>query len=217
MPTMNEATTVFERGWIFRYRASRQQPPKNAAVFIHGWTGDENSMEMFARGMPENCLQLFPRGPIPAPGGGYGWTAVRGISNIQMADYAPTAHSLLKEIDNHLSEWNLGGGSFRLVGFSQGAALSYVLTLLYPHRVERMAALAGFLPALLDDFNISALKDKPIYIAHGTRDEIVPVEEARNAVAILQPSGAAIDYCENSAGHKLPTNCFSKLYEFLLA
>lgn len=215
MPIRTESVTVFERGWIFRYRLPSQMPPQKVAIFLHGWTGDENSMEIFARGLPENYLQLFPRGPVTVSGGGYGWTPVHGISNSQMADFLPTAHNLLNEIDLHLTEWGLKNRSFSVTGFSQGAAMAYILTLLYPQRVERTAALAGFLPNLPGSIELSGLKTKPIYIAHGTRDETIPVEEARNAVAILHQAGAEVDYCQNSAGHKLPTDCFTKLHEFL--
>lgn len=215
MPTVNESTTVYERGWIMRYRLPAQMPPQRITVFIHGWTGDENSMEIFARGLPSSHLQMFPRGPVSAQGVGFGWTSVRGIENSQLADFLPTAHELLKEIDAHLSGWKLQNHSFSVTGFSQGAAMAYILSLLYPQRVERIAALAGFLPALPDSLDLSAIKAKPVYIAHGTRDETIPVEEARKAAAFFNANGAEVDFCENNAGHKLPTICFAKLHEFL--
>jgi phospholipase/carboxylesterase len=213
----NESVTIFERGWIFRYRLPAQMPAQKVAVMIHGWTGDENSMEIFARGLPANCLQLFPRGPVSAPDGGYGWTAVRGVENSQMSDFVPAADQLLKEIDAHLADWKMANSHFSITGFSQGAAMAYVLTVLYPQRIERMAALAGFMPALPAALDLSGLQSKPIYIAHGTRDDTIPVEEARKAARLLVDIGADVDYCENSAGHKLPTSCFTKLHDFLQA
>jgi len=213
--TKSESTTVFERGWILRYRMPRHTPPSKVALFLHGWTGDENSMEIFARGLPENVLQIFPRGPVSAPGGGYGWTELRGYSSAKLDDYASAATRLIQEIEQRLSEWHLNGQPFSVTGFSQGAAVAYTIALLFPAKVNRIAALAGFMPGLPASIDLAGLGSMPVYIAHGVRDETIPVEEARKAASLLHNAGADVEYCENHGGHKLPTNCFAQLTQFL--
>ena len=120
------------------------------------------------------------------------------------------------EIDHRLADFGLFSPSLSVTGFSQGAAMTYALLFLFPTRINRAAALAGFLPEVPPGFDRSALNGKPVYIAHGTRDETIPVEEARQAAEFLNSAGADVSYCENSGGHKLPTNCFSQLTHFLL-
>jgi predicted esterase len=87
--------------------------------------------------------------------------------------------------------------------------------LLYPQRIARLAALAGFLPDLSPERPIPNLTGQQVYIAHGRKDETIPVERARAAAKLLQAAGAEVDTCETEAGHKLPASCFSGLTRFL--
>ena len=101
------------------------------------------------------------------------------------------------------------------MGFSQGAALAYSLTLTHPEKVDKLAGISGFFPelqngALLD----GALKGKKVFVAHGLRDEMVPVDKARQVVKTLKKSGAEVTYCEEDVGHKLSSGCFRGMDEF---
>jgi phospholipase/carboxylesterase len=205
-----------------RVRPANTSPPARIYLLIHGWTGDERSMEIFSRGLPADSLILFPRGPVQAPGGGYGWADLSAEATAQMDDLAQPAHALLQEVDRRVSE--ITGASLSsslpglyIAGFSQGAAVAYTLTLLYPRRITRLAALAGFLPVISPHRQIPDLSGLPVYIAHGRKDETIPIERARDAARLLQAAGAEVNFCENEAGHKLPANCFSELTRFLTA
>jgi phospholipase/carboxylesterase len=97
---------------------------------------------------------------------------------------------------------------FDLVGFSQGAALAYTLTVLYPDSVHRLAALSGFLPAGAETLLLARpVVGKPVFVAHGRQDNLVPVEQARRSVALLKEAGAQITYCETEVGHKVSAEC----------
>ena len=101
------------------------------------------------------------------------------------------------------------------VGFSQGAALAYTFALLYPEGVSSLAGLSGFLPdGALTLAKGQPLKRKPIFLAHGTQDELVPVKRARQAVKLLEQAGAQVTYCEDDVGHKLSVSCFRGLESF---
>ena len=53
------------------------------------------------------------------------------------------------------------------------------------------------------------------FVAHGTRDELVPVEKARHSVQLLEQGGTQVAYCEDEVGHKLSVDCFSALASFM--
>jgi phospholipase/carboxylesterase len=102
-----------------------------------------------------------------------------------------------------------------LVGFSQGAALSYTLAILHPERIRAIAALSGFMPGNVEDLLMKQpLAGKPVYISHGRQDNMIPVEQARECVALLEDSGARITYCESDGGHKVSADCFIGLADF---
>jgi phospholipase/carboxylesterase len=99
-----------------------------------------------------------------------------------------------------------------MVGFSQGAAFSYAFALDNPQRVDRLASLAGFLPSEAD--HLAPLSSIPIFVAHGTEDETVPVCMARSARSSLEAAGVKVTYCESETGHKLGANCAKQLRKF---
>ena len=172
-------------------------------------------MWIFASKLPEHYLLIAPRGLYPAPMGGYSWHSPREKSWPSVDDFRPAVAALLKLIAEWPASIPADFSNLRLAGFSQGAALAYSFTLLHPERVRALAALAGFLPngaaTLLDG---DVLRGKPIYISHGSKDELVPVARARQAVQLLDAAGADVAYCESEVGHKLSADCFKGLEMF---
>ena len=77
-----------------------------------------------------------------------------------------------------------------LAGFSQGCALALGAGLRYPRRLAGLAGLSGYLPlaATTADERHAANAGVPIFLAHGTRDAVVPYgrgEASREALAAL--------------------------------
>jgi phospholipase/carboxylesterase len=217
VPTRIDAELREFRDWIFRFRPAIASPSR-LILLLHGWTGDENSMWVFARNLPGNFEVLAPRGPFAAPNGGYSWREIQtGISGLpDFDDFRSTTEALLGFVD----DWSTSEGrimdQFDLIGFSQGAALSYAIVLRHPERIRAVAALSGFLPKGIEDvLSKRVLAGKPVFVSHGRQDNMVPVDQARKAVALLEESGARVTYCESDAGHKVGAECFSGLAEFL--
>jgi phospholipase/carboxylesterase len=197
----------------FRYRPATSQPAR-LLVMIHGWTGNENSMWIFASRLPKQVAVLAPRGPYPAQEGGYTWREISpgtwGLPDIETL--RQSAEILVGLIDDLSREQGLNVNKFGLIGFSQGAALAYTLLLLYPERITAVAALSGFLPEGAEEFLAKRpLEGKVIYIVHGRQDRVIPVERARRSVELLEDSGAQVKYCESDGGHKVSADCFSGL------
>jgi predicted esterase len=87
--------------------------------------------------------------------------------------------------------------------------------MLYPKTIIALAGLATFLPE--DSANYlhpTLLKDIPIYISHGVKDNLVPVTKAQYAVEQLDQAGAQVQYCESDVGHKLSADCFRGMEVF---
>ncbi len=212
---MNSQQTVVEiDGWTFGQRIPATPVPHPVIVLLHGWTGDENSMGVFTPRLPQDALLLAPRGLYPTPLGGYGWHVYKPAYWPWVDDFQSAIDSLI----NVLTPENFPGGDFTqfsLVGFSQGAACSYALCLEHPWLVSRVAGLSGFLPegatALARNL---PLQDKPVFIAHGTLDTLVPVERARQSASVLQLAGGSVTYCEDEVGHKLSASCFRGMEYF---
>jgi phospholipase/carboxylesterase len=185
-------------------------------LLLHGWTGDENTMWIFIRQMIPGTLILAPRGLFPANPSGYGWFQSHAGLDTPVREYLPVIDDLLTLMDKWAK--NMGDPLLpvEVMGFSQGAAVAGVLLSQYPARVRKAAMLAGFLPPDLSDILLpGSLKGHRTYIAHGTKDEIVPFSRAEEAVAALSSAGAITSFCPSDAAHKLSLDCAKGLIEFL--
>jgi phospholipase/carboxylesterase len=201
-------------GLIVRDRIPLGDGPHPVVLMLHGWTGSEQSMWVFASRFPKNTLLIAPRGIYPSPLGGYSWSVTTDVRMSLLEDFQTAIHSLLALVTTSHYPTALND-KFSLVGFSQGAALSYAIALTAPERVQAVAGLSGYLPQGVE----SAISQKPLdgipcFIAHGTQDDLVPVAFARKSVSLLKKAGAQVSYCESDVGHKLGASCFSGLESF---
>jgi phospholipase/carboxylesterase len=220
---MDNQTKIVNNGdWVLRIKEPEGDGPFPVFLLLHGWTGDENSMWIFSSHLPENALMIAPRGTYPASIGGYGWYTDRDRKGLpaqtnqwpQVEDF----HQAITGLFELLTARNFPQADFsklNLVGFSQGAALSYTLTLLNPGRVMTSASLSGFMPEGAEDLVMDhPLTGKSMFVTHGTQDDLVPVKMARHAVELLEKAGAKVDYCEENVGHKLSATCFRSMENF---
>ncbi len=220
MPTETDAFTFWNAGWTVRAQAGAEGASARLLLLLHGWTGDETVMWVFTGRLPAYRLILAPRGPVAAPGGGFGWQPHEDLPGEgDPSDWKSTSQQVISALPGWLeaagADPALADAPFDLMGFSQGAAMSYALTGYHPQRVRRMAALAGFLPGELRRADrLDSFRAKPIYIAHGTQDETIPVQHAQETVRLLQANGAQVTYCESEVGHKLSAACLRGVQQF---
>ena len=222
MPTVIDLFTVENNGWTVRVERPDHPHSAPALLLLHGWTGDENVMWVFTRKLTGQYWMFAPRGPVKAPEGGFGWEKHTEPGLPEMVDFQPNAVRILQAMPGWVRQAgapdDILSRPFHVMGFSQGAAMAYTLTAQHPNRVGRMAALAGFLPTAPSQPNLlTSFKGKQIYIAHGSQDETIPVETAREAVQVLEANGAQVTYCESEIGHKLSVSCLKGLEEFFSA
>jgi phospholipase/carboxylesterase len=195
-------------------QASSNQPLP-AVVMVHGWQGDETAMWIFKHAVPRGVAIIAPRAPF-ALNGGYVWYQ-RDQGQLQ-----PEPDSLWAGRD-HLDEFLTGlphhypidPNRMILMGFSQGAALCNTLALTQPGQVMGVASLAGLIPEIVAKTAQPELSGLPVFIAHGTRDETVPVAAARQAREVYTRLGAQVTYGEYPTGHKLTTQGMADLKHWL--
>jgi phospholipase/carboxylesterase len=184
-------------------------------VMLHGLSGDEKVMWVFAHDLPTDFAILAPRACYPAPEGGYSWVEPSSSrAENTLADFERSIEALYTLIQNWEPARQQPGAQIHWMGFSQGAALAAAFALRYPEKVASLAMLAGFVPSLAEGANYSGLRGKRIFIAHGTRDERVSVSKARSASSIFSSAGAIVSYCEANTGHKLGAGCMRNLLDF---
>ncbi|NWG06279.1 MAG: hypothetical protein HXY35_06290 [Chloroflexi bacterium] len=216
MPDPNNTTLTTFEGWTLRVRETTHRPPR-LLVLLHGFTGDENSMWVFARDMPSRYWMVAPRAPHITDPYGYSWRPVLSgtFGRPTLDQLRPSAEALIRFIDAYSASVGVEAGTFDVMGFSQGAAMCNLLAFLYPHRIHKTGILAGFVPSGLEELVTQRpLRGKEFFVTHGTKDEMVTIDRARASISLLEQAGARVTYCEDEVGHKVSVTCLRGLREF---
>ncbi len=206
---------------VVRVRLPEPLPPEPAVfVLLHGWTGDEFSMEPFLQALPSGGVAFLFRAPFPAPRerGGYSWVNRRTFGGLPTAEMFSDALEILRGwLDDSLPPRFpfLRNGRYRWMGFSQGAALALMQGLSAPETVSSLAILSGFAPAGAERLAArKPLLGTRAFVAHGTQDAIVPFEHGKRAHDVLKAAGAQVKFCTAEVGHKVGAPCMRALRDF---
>lgn len=202
-------------GWTIRERKPDSSQVLPVILMLHGWTGDENSMWLFASRLPASAYIIAPRGIYAAPMGGYGWEVKSKAGRASLSDF----NLAVERLEDLLTGKNFPQADLQrlhIIGFSQGAAMAFSYSLLHPEGVRTITSLSGFMPggveSLIQDQPFNGI---PVFLAHGTRDEMVPIQQAWIAAGLLERAGASVWACEDDIGHKLSASCFKGLEAFI--
>lgn len=217
MPTVTDTQLISFNGWALRVYPSQSASPR-LLVLIHGWTGDENSMWVFTRRFSPAYWMIAPRAPHVVDTGGFSWRDMKDAAFgwPSLETLSPAADGLIRLVDGYSASVGVDASQFDVMGFSQGAAMVNLLGMLHPNRIRKMAALAGFVPNGLEALvQQKPLAGKNVFVAHGTQDQMVPLDRARASLALLEQAGARVTYCEEEVGHKLGANCLRALETYL--
>lgn len=132
----------------------------------------------------------------------------RGYLLISAKSFGPTwypwdAPSLLLMLDDMQTRYAIDPSRILLTGLSDGGSFSYDVGFAFPERFAGLAVLAGILRPHQRSEQASQL---PVYIAHGERDQLFPVEYTRMVVAKLREWGHRVTYHElPQFGHAYPS------------
>ena len=201
------------------YRLRRGQPKRGLIVMLHGLSGDENVMWIFDHALPRTATVVAPRALYNSEFGGYSWTRAVVRDQFTDVDFQEAADHLQRFIDKASTLYQVDPRRVIVMGFSQGAALSYAFSLEHPVMLCGVIALAGFLArynrhshrtcaarsAVQVSTPLRSAQNASLryLIVHGAHDEAVPIDRAREAQSVLESRGASVEYHEHRVGHKV--------------
>ena len=176
--------------------------PEGALVLFHGRGADEHDLVPLLDVLdPERrFVGITPRGPLSLPPGGAHWYAVREIGYPDPSTFLPTYELVAEWLDG------LGFPPERMIlgGFSQGAVMSYAMSLGRGRaRPAAVLALSGFVPTV-EGLELDVEPPLARYaIGHGTLDPVIRVEWGRGARTLLEEAGAELRYAEYPLPHTI--------------
>ena len=189
-----------------------ENPP--LLILLHGYGSNEQDLFSFAEELPEELLIVSLRAPYEMGYGGYAWYALNlDEENNKFSDLGQARESINKItalIDELKIKHNTAPNNTFLLGFSQGAILSYALSFNFPNKVQHVIALSGYLNNELLPETIENKLTTDYYISHGSVDQVIPVDWARKAPPFLDSLKLQNVYSEYPVGHGVaPQNFFS--------
>lgn len=204
-PQLVENGPAWERaGLAHRVYQPATHGPHPTVVMLHGRGGNEDVMWVFARTVPANWLLIAPRALKPDEGG-YSWHPRLPHVWPPLAEFDEAVECVARLIPGLPALYQADPQRIYLMGFSQGAALSYATAMRHPGLVQGIAGLVGFVPTDTESaVETQALRHLPIFMAVGREDDKIPYERAQNCAATLRAAGAALTYREYETGHRMP-------------
>jgi phospholipase/carboxylesterase len=203
---------------VYLPEAATASQPAPLVVMVHGWAGDESVTWVFRQTSPPEAAIITPRAPLQLPEKGFAWFRYQDET-----DFVPDPEMLteaLQRLEQFLSSlpalYPIDPARLILMGFSQGAMMINALALTRPNLIKGVVSLAGGIPQTPELLQSSTpLDGLPVFIAHGTRDETVPLSAALQTRDIYSRLGATVTYREYDAAHKLSSQGVKDLKQWL--
>ena len=203
--------------FIVRQSKTKTQGKPPLLLLLHGYGSNENDLFAFADYLHPSLLVVSLRAPHALPMMGYAWYSI--YFDAEQGKWSDDQEAIgsrervLQFMDELMEIHSYDRSQVHLLGFSQGAILSYALGLTYPKRFASVIALSGYL-----NENITELpqpEDAPaLYAYHGSLDEVVPFDWGQGSAKLLQQKGFSIQFDSFPVGHTIGQDGFYKLLEW---
>ncbi|MGG5507137.1 MULTISPECIES: alpha/beta hydrolase [unclassified Myroides] len=190
-------------------------------VLLHGYGSNEEDLFSFASELSEEYYIVSAQAPYPVPPYGYAWYAIHFDADAnKFSDDQQAIESrdlIVQFIDELVQTYPIDSANINLVGFSQGAILSYAIALSYPEKINKVVALSGYFNAAIikEGFEQNDFSNLRFFASHGTVDQVIPVEWARKTSPILEALRVQHQYKEYPVGHGVHPLNFADFKAFL--
>ncbi|WP_410881424.1 alpha/beta hydrolase [Myroides sp. DW712] len=191
-------------------------------LLLHGYGSNEEDLFSFASELPEDYYIVSAQAPYPVPPYGYAWYAIHFDADAnKFSDDQQAIESrdlIVKFIDELATKYAIDSDNINLVGFSQGAILSYAIALSYPAKINKVVALSGYFhaPLMKEGFEQNDFSHLRLFASHGTVDQVIPIDWARKTSPILAALQIKHQYKEYPVGHGVHPLNFADFKHFLL-
>jgi len=202
-------------------RASTLTENAPLLILLHGYGSDEADLYSFSGELPDDIFIISVQAPIAMQPYGNAWYSINfdeDKGKWSDNEQAKASRDLIaKFIDEAVEAYPVDKNNVTLLGFSQGAILSYAVALTYPKKVKNIIALSGYvnkdiLPENLDKTDFSNLD---FYCSHGSVDQVIPVDWARQSAPFLKELHIKHTYSEFRVGHGVAPENFREFREWL--
>jgi len=173
-------------------------PDARPLLLLHGTGGDENDLVPLGRMIAPTSPLLSPRGKVLENGmPRFFRRFAEGVFDED--DVRRHAQDLADFVEESCARHGIS--SPIALGYSNGANIAAAILLLRPEVLAGAILLRAMIP--LSQTPPADLTGKPILIASGRRDPIIPPENAARLASLLEQHGAIVEHRILPSGHEL--------------
>ena len=162
-------------------RASNGSGPHPCIFLLHGYGSNANDLYTFASYLPEQLTVISLEAPLSTPFGGKAWYSIHfNVAQDKWSDLEEAKKSLTfitEQLEYFINKYELNPKDICLMGFSQGAILSWSLLLNQTGQFRRAICLSGYINTQLLEKSLKEYQNILAFASHGTNDQTIPYFE----------------------------------------
>lgn len=175
-------------------------------IMLHGYGSNAQDLFGLSGYIPAKFRVLSVQAPIALSQGSYAWYHLDMSGGKPKYSFAEAEKSR-KQIAQFIDEAKLKYKSkqVHLLGFSQGAIMSYSVAFTQPEKVKSIVALSG---RVLQEVSSAVktnnqLQQLNVFIGHGKNDNVLPIHYGKEASDVCTRLKVKLSYNEYNMAHEI--------------
>lgn len=187
-----------------------------AIILIHGYGSHADDLFSFAPYLPKDHTVIAIQAPLEMGPNSYAWYPLQmdpsGAPTSEVEAAWNAVQLIVDTVDELIKIHKLDADDISLLGFSQGAILSWAIAYHHSDRIRRIIALSGMVHESVDS---SSPPNFIAYSSHGIKDQVIPISLPRTTILPLSNAHEAITYHEFEDGHNVSQENFMLMLAWL--
>ena len=180
-------------------------------VGLHGYGSDpESFIGLWKRFDSPQFIYAVPQAPYPYLRGneqGYSWTAQLPDENPAWERSRLESEEYVARLVKHLKNEYKVGDTY-LLGFSQGCGMTYTIGIKNHELFKGLICFGGWFSkdwlVKKAGIDLNEMNDLRVFIAHGSKDQMVKIDKGLEAKEILEKHGYNVTFYEFDGAHQVP-------------
>ena len=201
------------------YKTNYHHSDLEIIFLLHGYGSNEEDLFSLKEFIPSNYIIISLRAPISIGFNSYAWYSINFENNIDKwidkNEAIISKKIIIDDIFLHLKDLGFEDKSVSLLGFSQGATLSWSLGLEYPQLIKNILPLSGFYNSEITTFYSNSNFELNCFCSHGVNDPVITIEWAKNSIKYLNTKNINLDFNEYQSGHEISNENLKDIFKWL--
>lgn len=185
-------------------------------LLLHGYGSNEADLFSFTPYLPKAYRIVSLQAPMSMSHDSYAWFPIHFTESMERWTNPEEVKKAVGYVTEFLTYYKqkeaFDNNRIYIMGFSQGAMLSYAIGL-KTKTIKGIAALSGYIDPRVVDFTNTEISS--IYVSHGTQDTVVPYTWAEQSVKKLNTYGLSPEFHAYPQGHGINQDNLATIIQWL--